>query len=319
MKGDNIISDELREPGEQARAWLMRLKSGDATQHDLGALARWRALSETHERAYQTELKLWRAIGTAATMQDDAQPVRPAAPLMTRRWMLRGGAGLAASAVAGVLLVGGEGAPAGATTFETRKGERKRFQLGDGLHLELNTDSRLFFWPGDEAPRLTLDRGEAMVWVAYGKDRQLLARANAVEVIARQARFVLREESGMTKIACLDGAVSVRAEGKAYTLDESRSLTIGDDAMQPVEAPAVENEVAWQKGLFTFRNRRASDVVAELNRYRPGHVFLPGDRADVPISGVIRLDRIDLAVDHIARSLNMKVVRLPGGLALLRS
>lgn len=323
MKADEFILDEGQGPYAQARSWLVRLKSGDATRSDLGALARWRASSDVHERAYQAELQLWHGIGQAANLQAPnlqaaAAPIVPPAHMVSRRWMLRGGAGLALSAAVGVVMIGGGSAPAGATTFETGKGERRRFRLGAGLDMELNTDSRIFFWAGEDAPRLTLDRGEAMIHVAYHDGRQLEARVNEVEVTARQASFVLRDEDGASKIACLEGDVSIRAEGKAFTLGKSRTLTIEENATLPVETPTVESEAAWQNGLFVFRDRPAGEVVTELNRYRSGHVFLPGDQADVRISGVIRLDRIDLAVDHIARSLHMKVVRLPGGLVLLR-
>lgn len=324
MNPDEFTPDERAGLPGQARAWLVRLKSGDATQRDMGALAKWRASSELHEHAYQAQLRLWRTIGEAALADDIAPAFAPLSePLaepaaMSRRWVLRGGAGIAACAVAGVVLAGGGATPAGATLYETGTGEQKRVRLAEGLDLDLNTGSRLFFWPDAVAPRLLLDRGEAMVTVAYPQSRQVLARTDRVEVSASRACFVLREHDGATKVACLDGDISVRSQGRHYTLGKSRSLVIGGPAA-PQEAPVSETEAAWHKGLFVFRDRPAGDVVDELNRYRPGHVHLPADHAQVRITGVIRLDRIDMAVEHIARSLGMKVVRLPGGVALLRS
>lgn len=324
MNLDHFLPDERDGLPAQARAWLVRLKSGDATQGDMGALARWRASSDLHEHAYQSQLRLWRAIGTAATMPEEVAPPPEMLPAplgapVARRWVLRGGVGIAACAVAGVVLVGGGAVPTGAMAYETAKGERKRVRLGEGLELELNTASRLFFWPDAKAPRLMLDRGEAMITVAYASGRQVLARADLVEVSARRACFVLRENEGSTRVACLDGDLSVRSQGRVYALEKSHSLVLGTDAGAPLETPVVESEGAWQNGLFTFRDRPAGEVVDELNRYRPGHVYLPAGHAKVRITGVIRLDRIDMAVEHIARSLGMTVVRLPGGVVLLRS
>lgn len=324
MKVDEYNVDGWQGAEAQARAWLMRLKSGEATRRDLAALARWRASSADHERSYQSEVRMWQALGpalapgpTRARTSASATPQRPLFGSVSRRWVLGGATGLAASAVAGIALVGINPAPAGAAVFETDKGERRHVRLAAGLDMEINTDSRLYFW-ADGTPRLTLDRGEAMITVAYGDHRQLVARANEVEITARQARFILRDDAGMTKIACLDGSVAVRAEGRDYALVKDRSLVLGGASVRPVEASANASETAWPNGLFVFKDRPAGEVVAELNRYRPGRVFLPGDRADVRITGVIHLDRVDLAVEHIARSLGMKVVNLPGGLALLR-
>lgn len=316
MKSEDDNIDERQGPDAQARVWLVRLKSGDATRNDLQALTRWRTASVEHESSYQAALRMWHALGPAMAGRGGVLP--PPAGLVSRRWMLGGATGLAASAVLGVVLVGGTSVPAGATVYETNKGERRRVRLATALDLELNTDTRLYFWP-EAKPRLMLDRGEAMISVAYSDGKHLLARANLVEVTAQRARFVLRDDGDITKIACLEGDVSIQSEGREYALAGKRSLALGQTTAEPVETPALESETAWQRGLFMFKDRPAAEVVAELNRYRSGYVYLPGDRSAVRITGVIHLDRVDLAVDHIARSLGMKVVRLPGGVAFLRS
>lgn len=321
-----------QEPEAQARAWLVRLKSGEATRRDLQALERWRSSSDEHENSYQAELRMWNALGpalrgsgivrqlphAASISRLPSAPASrlPSAPL-SRRWFLGGATGLAASAVAGIVVLGGNAAPAGARVFETGKGERRHVPLAPGLEIEMNTDSRLYFWP-EATPRLTLDRGEAMISVSYQDGRRLLASANLVEITAHKARFVLRDDGGVTRIACLDGDVSVKSDGRGYLLGRDRSLALGEALADPVIAPALEGDAAWQRGMFIFKDRPAGEVVAELNRYRPGHVYLQGGRADVRISGVIHLDRMDLAVDHIAKSLGMKVVRLPADVAILR-
>ena len=312
-------SDEFKVEGgaqAQARAWLIRLKSGDATQNDLRALGRWRQSCAVNEQSYQAELRMWQALGPAMT-GGAATPARLSATPVSRRWVLGGATGVAASALAGVFILGTSPAPAGATVFETSKGEQRKVRLADGLNLQINTDSRLYFW-SDATPKLVLDKGEAVIAVDYGDGRHLLAQANDVEIIARQARFVLRSDGDVTKIACLDGALSVRSDGRGYALEKDKMLVLGQADADAIEDAAADADFAWQRGLLVFKDRPAGEVVAELNRYRPGHVYLPGDRADVKISGVIHLDRADLAVDHIARSLSMRVVRLPGGMVFLR-
>jgi transmembrane sensor len=46
-----------------ALAWIVRLKSGEATLADAEQLMDWRARSPAHESAYRGAVKCWRAIG----------------------------------------------------------------------------------------------------------------------------------------------------------------------------------------------------------------------------------------------------------------
>jgi ferric-dicitrate binding protein FerR (iron transport regulator) len=46
-----------------ALAWIVRLKSGEATLADAEQLIVWRAQSPAHERAFRDAVKCWRAIG----------------------------------------------------------------------------------------------------------------------------------------------------------------------------------------------------------------------------------------------------------------
>lgn len=330
-----------------ARAWIVRLHSGDVAQRDLKALANWRAESAANEAAYQGELRMWHALGPALAGQSAAAaspkqlpemtrmprtigaPDTASAPLVisaaqggrpalaSRRGFL-GGALTATVAVA--LGVGLLARPdeAGARVLETGRGETRRFALAPGLTITLNTDSRVVFWPATGAPRLKLDRGEAIIGVALTGETRLRAEATRCAVTAQRAKFLLRLDGDSTRVACLAGRISVRSDGRDIALSETRSVVLGGNEAGPVAAGVTETEGAWQRGLFVFDNRPAGEVVAELNRYRPGYVYLPHSRSAVRISGVLSVDQPDLAVDHIARMLGAKVTRLPGGVAVVR-
>ncbi|WP_291698278.1 FecR/PupR family sigma factor regulator [Bradyrhizobium sp.] len=47
----------------EAAAWIVRLKSGEATLEDAEQLIDWRARSPAHEHAFRSAVKCWRAIG----------------------------------------------------------------------------------------------------------------------------------------------------------------------------------------------------------------------------------------------------------------
>ncbi|MFZ0267853.1 FecR/PupR family sigma factor regulator, partial [Caulobacter sp.] len=72
------------EPGAdldaQARAWILRLKSGQATELDLRRLARWRAASPKAEPAFERARRLWSDLGPVLQASADARvmPLRRA-------------------------------------------------------------------------------------------------------------------------------------------------------------------------------------------------------------------------------------------------
>jgi transmembrane sensor len=66
-----------RPPRDEAIEWIVRLKSGEATEEDVEALQRWRAADSSHEAAFRDAARLWR--GVAAAAQELAAEERAAA------------------------------------------------------------------------------------------------------------------------------------------------------------------------------------------------------------------------------------------------
>jgi transmembrane sensor len=63
VKKRNDQPDRLDPLTRDALAWIVRLKSGEATLADAEQLMDWRAMSPAHESAYRGAVKCWRAIG----------------------------------------------------------------------------------------------------------------------------------------------------------------------------------------------------------------------------------------------------------------
>jgi transmembrane sensor len=61
-----------------------------------------------------------------------------------------------------------------------------------------------------------------------------------------------------------------------------------------------------------------SDVINELNRYRPGRILLLNSNlADRPVNGRFRSDQMDDALSQIELAFNLKPRALPSGILLL--
>jgi transmembrane sensor len=59
-----------------ALAWIVRLKSGEATLTDAEELMDWRARSPAHESAFRDAVRCWQAIGPAMVDQQLHPTVR---------------------------------------------------------------------------------------------------------------------------------------------------------------------------------------------------------------------------------------------------
>ena len=62
-------------------------------------------------------------------------------------------------------------------------------------------------------------------------------------------------------------------------------------AVTPVDAATIS---AWRRGLLIFRNQPLSQVIAEVNRYRPGRIVLTDTAlSQRPVYAVFHIDRIN--------------------------
>src|SRR5687768_7406654 len=105
-----------------ARAWVARLKSGEATQSDVDTLLSWRAQNEANEGSFRQAVRLWEQLGPA--LAGGAAALPPAGQGLSRRWFLGGGAAMAAVAAVALVPLAAP-VPAGAREFRTGKGERR--------------------------------------------------------------------------------------------------------------------------------------------------------------------------------------------------
>jgi ferric-dicitrate binding protein FerR (iron transport regulator) len=95
-RGEAALSSEPRHLLDEALSWIVRLKSGEATDVDLEALQRWREASPLHEEAFRDAARLWRRVRVAA--QELAEETRAEAAgadeasraAVAPRWSWRG-------------------------------------------------------------------------------------------------------------------------------------------------------------------------------------------------------------------------------------
>jgi transmembrane sensor len=310
----------------EALQWIVRLTSGTATAADAEALKCWRAQSDAHEAAFAEAARLRRTLQRAAAEFAAEYPSSTGGArfpekrrLMTGRRALLGGAIAASGAAAAYLALR---PPMGlwpsvaelTADYRTATGEQRQVTLADGASLAMNTQTSVAV----ASPReIRLIAGEAEISIGQASSKPLEVVAAGGRTIAGDATFNVRRYGSLVSVTCLEGGVEVRQRRRDADLRSNQQVSYGNGNLGEVVSVDPALVTAWRQGLLIFHNERLSQVIDEVNRYRPGRIILAnGELGHRLVNGVFHLDRIDGVIDQI-RKLGATVVSLPGGVVLV--
>ena len=325
---------------EQATAWFVRMRSDAVTGADRRAFADWLTHDPRHAAAYAEAETLWDELGTLPDPRDESAEEtgadRAAASSAPRGrhgrarlgWFSGAIAACVALAAVGLWAVGGyDGLRA---DHRTAVGELRTVTLPDASTVELDTDTALAVDFSPTRRRIALYRGEAFFTVAKDADRPFEVVAGGGVSRAVGTAFGVLDGGNFITVVVAEGRVRVdrTADGR---VGEGVTLAAGETArygrtggVRAVTAAERRDDaaaaMAWRRGRVVFTDWPLRDVVAALDRYRPGVIFLPdSDIADARFTGVFSLHDTDRALDAIEGSLPVEVVRITPYLTLLRA
>lgn len=299
----------------RAVEWLVELQSEDATEATRRGWQHWRDAHPDHERA-------WRRIEAVnGRLREVASPVGAAvahATLASRRSVKRRDA---IKTLAVLLFAGGtawvaeERSPWREWVADARTGvgERRTLRLGDGSTVALNTASAVDVHFSGGERRIRLLAGEILV--ATGSDgaaqtvRPFVVETAQGELHPLGTRFAVRQYDAATRLDVFEGAVCVDPRdgaGRSLRVDVgARVLFTGDHIGTPTAAD--EAATAWIDGLIVASGMRLADLVAELDRHRPGRLRCDPAVADLRVSGSYPLADIDRLLDTLRATLPVKI------------
>lgn len=307
-----------------ARRWVTQLVSGEARATDLEAAERWRNQSSAHEAAFVEAISLWQDFGPAGRvlLEREGPPVWNSARLpVSRRAVLTGAGGLiAASAAYAVVDPPFALWPSLAelrADYRTKTGEQRHLILKDNVSVEMNTQTSLAV-SATGADQITLIAGEASFMVAHRSVRPLAVVAEAGRTIAHEARFDIRKSGAAVDVTCLEGEVRVELNTRAATIGANRALRYDRGGLGETTSVNPTEVSAWRQGVLIFRYAPLSEVITEINRYRPGRVILVNTALGAKlINGRFQIARIDEILVWIEQVAGAKSRALPGGIVLL--
>lgn len=300
---------------QQARDWVLRLASGTMDEQELARFEQWLQLPG-HRRAFEYERQLWRSLGAPPRTTVLAQP-RP------RRLPRRRFAAFAAVAALACVLFGPE------LSLRLRADHRaavsvREVTLPDGSRAVLDAGAAIAVHYAGDARRIELLRGRAWFQVQPRPDAPFRVTVGEGEVEDISTAFVVSRHQDQVDAAVEQGRVRVAArpdQGWMYLQAGQRAgwSRSGGVATRGAELP-LDQVAAWRRGELLLEDAPVAQVLAELGRYRPGHIFIRGDLSRLPrLNTALRLDQPEQALDALAAGSGLSVTRLPWGIAIVQA
>ena len=295
---------------DAAIAWQLCLDCGRGSEAEREDFAKWYAASDEHARA-------WLQLGMVD--QRFAATTGPARSALLRsrdgmgsrlRKMGRGVAGIALG-LGLTLLLGDRLLPVDywLADLRTATGEQRTIRLSDNTLIRLNTHSALDVKFDDKQRRVVLQEGEIFVETGSHEDRRpFIVETADGQMRALGTRFLVRRQADGTLLSVLQSAVAVHPQASSHekVLNEGQQMLIHRNSLGPMVA-LTPGTGAWMHGMLVVDNARLSDVIAELARYRQGHLGVAKDVADLRITGSFPLANTDLALKALTPTLPVQI------------
>jgi len=304
---------------KQAAHWYAVLRADDVTQDDHAAWHIWLDQHPEHRIAWQHVEAVSRRFQPLQTEEEQHAAVAALKaarkPNLSRRKVLNG-----AAAIAGISLFSwatwrhtplSDLVMAWAADHHTGVGDIREIVLADGSRLWLNTDSTVNVDYHPALRRLQLITGEILIQTA--SDSQLSKRPFVIDtehgrLQALGTRFTVRLNQGETYLAVFEGAVKIRTESTRT----SEVITAGwqtrftQDGITESQ-PAERARQAWAQGILLADNMRLQDLVAELSRYRSGHLGVAPEIANLRVMGTYPINDPDRTLAMLEEILPVRV------------
>ncbi|KTB55863.1 amino acid ABC transporter substrate-binding protein [Pseudomonas viridiflava ICMP 13104] len=292
---------------DAAIQWQLDL---DGTHGNSAELAQWLAADEEHARA-------WRQLGMVN--QRFALPAGPArkalqqSPGTLRHSLRKLGGGLAVMCVAfGLALFMGDGyLPVNYWLADQRTatGEQREVRLADNTLIRLNTHSAIDVRFDAQQRRIILQEGEILVQTGNHDDpRPFIVETPDGSMRALGTRFLVRRESGGTLLSVLQSAVAANSRNTSdgQVLRAGQQILLTGNGLGPLLSMPSGTD-AWTRGMLVVDNARLADLLAELGRYRAGHLGVDPQVADLRITGTFPLADTDLALKALLPTLPVQI------------
>lgn len=300
----------------RAEYWFARLRAADCSAPERREFDSWQTAAPANAAAYMRTRQLWEDIAGLTDDPDIAQ-WRASAHLASRRprrysaWRIAIGAAAALFfGVVGTRYFVSPTMQGSQRIYQTARGEQSRLTLEDGSHLTLNTDTRLGVRIDARSREVELIRGEAMFEVAHENMRPFRVKVGGTVITDLGTSFNVRSEADYTQVTLIEGRAQIERDSGKQTaeLSPGDQLTAGVALWKKQTVANLAPITNWTSGRLVFHATPLRDVVAQVNRYGPGHLVI-GDSSieSLEITGDFRIGNTQSLVRALQSAFPVRV------------
>lgn len=292
-------TQSVTEVQRTAHAWVIRLTSGSALPSDRAAAREWCKQAPEYQRAFVEARRVW------CLSAHLAEPRAAAGPSSRRIWTM----GIAASLVLGLGLAWAQRMALDAD-YSTGIGERRQVVLADGSHITLNANSAVDVNLTADGRRITLRKGEALFNVTPDPQRPFSVQAGALSATALGTIYAVRREGEHVDVTVRRGRVAVTEGPDKVTLGAGETVGGRADGLGGKRSVDVDKMLAWEQGRLVFELTPLSQVLEQVERYRPGILMIRNARLRaLKVSGTFQLDHLDEGLATLEKVFPLKIDR----------
>lgn len=294
---------------EQAAEWYATFRSGKVEKAERRRWEAWLAADDANRQAWARVEAISQGVSSVKETPDAAGSALHAAHQLRQRrkmfktlalTMLTGGVGWQLSRQEELrATIAGLGA-----SHRTGVGESRQLILADGTQLWLNTDTAVDQRFDHQQRQLVLHHGEILI-ETHPDSRPFVVHSRQGRMRALGTRFAIRQFDGHTQLGVSQGRVEVTpfdAPAPLQVLDAGQEVRFSRHDMSPV-ADLPPTRQAWTQGMLIAQDLPLAEFLAELSRYRRGHLGCDPAVADLRVVGGFPLRDTDQALAMLAAAL----------------
>ncbi|TBU89291.1 iron dicitrate transport regulator FecR [Stutzerimonas kirkiae] len=288
-----------------AQRWVVRLTSDNVQPGDVEAARAWCEEHPEHRQAFVAARRLWQ-LSAHVALPETRRRARP-----IWRW---------ATAAVLVLAVGLGLARHAAwdADYRTAQGEQRRIELEDGSRILLDAGSAVDVAFSADGRVITLRKGVALFEVAHDPSRPFRVLAGEVSATALGTVYAVGRLGDAIEVTVAQGRVAVKGAADRATLVAGEQVAWLGGALGAKLEVDTDKALAWRHGRLVFEMAPLADVLARLQRYRPGYLLIGDDKLrDLKVSGTFQLDRLDEGLAALEQAFPLKIQRYTDYLLVL--
>ena len=298
------------EIAEQAMHWHFELQEPDVSPATLAAWMAWRQAQPMHEHAWQRAEAFAQRMGDLRNPSQRQLAQAALRPDSSRRSVLKQLSVLMAAGASAWYMKDTALVQDFSADYHSRVGEQRRISLAGDTELQLNTDTAINVATEQNQRRIQLLRGELLITRSNASAGRLLSVHTAQgRLEAQLAQFNVRQRAGLTQVSVYRGELVFSPALLAHPpiiLQAGERATFAEAGIVSRQ-PEPRAIPAWSQGMLVAQDQPLAEFIAELSRYRRGHLTCDPALARLRVSGTFPLADTDKVILAVANTLQLEV------------